>query len=255
MNKAFFFAALAITFFVTFPQPSTAQNNSEEKEGWSGSAELGVIFTTGNTNSTSAKSRLEISHVAEHWTNEYLLDILFKQDEVTNQETGDQKIEKTAEKYFASAKSIFNLASENSKLFVFTSHTEDKFGGVREITTVATGYGHRLLKTETASLQADIGPGYSVSEQADGEEIEDAILRISTDFRWKISDNAKFSQTFSTEIGADNVRTKIELGLFTKINSSLQMKLGVVTTNNSEVTDDTEQTDTESTVTLVYSFF
>ncbi|MGB1201790.1 MAG: DUF481 domain-containing protein, partial [Cognaticolwellia aestuarii] len=42
--------------------------------------------------------------------------------------------------------------------------------------------------------------------------------------------------------------------LLAKINGSLQMKVAFNVTNNSDVADDKESTDTETSFTLVYSF-
>ena len=190
----------------------------------------------------------------QRWDNEYVFDVLFKEDEVTDDESGEERKEKTAEKYFVSAKGNYGLEEENARLFVFASHTDDKFAGVRKYTTIAAGYGRRIFQTTHTYLDADIGPGYAFGEQSDGEDIEDVIVRASAGYHWDISENAVFEQKLSTEIGEDNTRTIAETSLTTKIAGSLSMKLGLTITNNSEVPSDTEQTDTESTVTLVYSF-
>ena len=227
---------------------------AEEDRSWGGAAELGAIFTAGNTETTSVKGRLDLKQALEKWDNEYQFDVLFKEDEVTDSTTGEERTEKTAEKYYVSAKGNRRLEDENSKLFVFASHTDDEFAGVSKYTTIAAGYGRRLLETAHTSLDADIGPGYAFGEQSDGEDIEDVIVRASAHFQWAVSENAKFEQRISTEAGADNTRTISETSLITQINGSLSMKLGLTITNNTEVPADTEKTDTESTVTLVYSF-
>ncbi|TQV76024.1 DUF481 domain-containing protein [Exilibacterium tricleocarpae] len=253
MNKSRFTATNLVAMAIcAWHGPSIA--NQDQDEVWSGAAELGVIVTSGNTESTSVKGGLEVEQALENWNNEYQFDVLFKEDQVTDDTTGEEETEKTAEKYFLSAKGNRRLEDDKSKLFLFGSHTDDKFAGVSEYTIIAAGYGRRLLETTHTSLDADIGPGYAFGEQSDGEEIEDVILRASANFRWDISENAKFVQKISTEAGADNTRTIAETSLTTQINGSLSMKLGLTITNNSEVPDDTEKTDTESTVTLVYSF-
>ncbi|MEJ2417605.1 MAG: DUF481 domain-containing protein [Exilibacterium sp.] len=226
----------------------------DQKAGWSGSSELGIIFTRGNTETTSAKGRVDLEQNLEDWINEFSIDALFKEDEVVDETTGEEETEKTAEKYFAYAKTNYKLKDDHSKLFAYLSHTDDQFAGVAKNTTVAFGYGRRLVETDNTYLDADIGPGYSFSEQADGEDVEDFIIRVSAKYHWKISESATFIQKLSSEIGEENTRTLAESSLATKINSALQMKIGLVVTNNSDVPEETEKTDTETTVTLVYSF-
>ncbi|MEJ2446221.1 MAG: DUF481 domain-containing protein [Exilibacterium sp.] len=246
----------SIIIFAFFPPYAV----SEDDPGWSGSTELGLIFTQGNTNSTSAKTNIDVDQNLESWRNEYEVNMLFKEDQITDEETGEDETEKTAEKYSASFKSNYKLESDHSKLFIFISHSDDKFGGIRKYTTISGGWGSRIFETPNSYLDADIGPGYAFGEQAedkdgeDGEDIEDIIVRISAAYLWTISENARFKQEFSTEAGEDNIRSILETSLTTKINSSFKMKLGVEVTHNSEVSDDTRNTDTESTISLLYSF-
>ena len=58
----------------------------------------------------------------------------------------------------------------------------------------------------------------------------------------------------SVEYGDTNTKTRSESALLAKINGSLQMKIAYNVTNNSDVADDEESTDTETSLTLVYSF-
>jgi putative salt-induced outer membrane protein YdiY len=56
------------------------------------------------------------------------------------------------------------------------------------------------------------------------------------------------------EYGDTNTKTVSESALLTKINGSLQMKFAYNITHNLDVSDDKENTDTETSLTLVYSF-
>lgn len=66
-------------------------------------AELGVILTTGNTETASFKGKVALKHETQNWENEYLFDSLYKEDRLDND--GVKETEVTAEKYFISAQS------------------------------------------------------------------------------------------------------------------------------------------------------
>ena len=132
---------------------------------------------------------------------------------------------------------------------------------------VSGGYGLRLLDTDTMVLNAEIGPGYkyfqypddSTEVGDDGELLADewegeVIALAKADYTWQISEGAKFTQLVAMEYGSTNTKTRSETALLTKINGSLQMKVGFNVTHNSDVADDKENTDTETALTLVYNF-
>lgn len=228
----------------------------EEVEPWQASVELGAISTTGNTETLSIQSRGELAHDLGNWQNKYVASVLFKDDEV-RQPDGTERTERTAERYFASAKGAYELQEDTSNLFIFGSHTRDEFGAYLNYSTLALGYGRRWLDTPNAYLDAEVGPGYfrgeRVLEDGTTDVEKGAMIRGALEFQWSISDNATFSQDVSVESGSDNTRTIAETALTTKINNSLQMKVGFAVVHNSEVAADKEPTDTTTSVNLVYS--
>lgn len=218
--------------------------------------ELGAISTTGNTETLSIQSKADIRQDLERWQNEYLVSVLFKEDQVTQQD-GSQTTEKTAEKYFGSAKSAYKLDREHSTLFIFGSHTDDEFGAFEKYTTASVGYGTRLLDKPTMYLDVEIGPGYFRGERVTEDntvEIENGVMvRGATEYRWQFTDNARFAQTISVESGSDNTRTISDTSLTTKISDTLQMKVGFSMFHDSNVAADKESLDTTTFINVVYS--
>ena len=49
-------------------------------ETFAGEAELGATLTTGNTETSSFKGRLNLKHELGDWENQYLLEGLYKED-------------------------------------------------------------------------------------------------------------------------------------------------------------------------------
>lgn len=235
----------------------------EEKRPWDVEVDLGAIATSGNTETTSVQVKLDAKQNLEKWENQYILSSLFKEDEVT-QDDGSTSKEKTAEKYFGSAKFAYLIGVEKAYLFGFGSHTRDNFGAYRSYSTVALGYGDWLYSSKTLNWFVEAGPGYfegeKVIESSDPavpgrlSDESGAMLRAATALEWKITATAEFKQTISVESGADNTRTQSETSLSTSITEAMKMKVGFSVANDTDVAPGKKKTDTTTFVNLVYNF-
>src|SRR5690606_22170494 len=116
-----FFVGFLASVFIA---PLTLADEEKEEGPWRVAAEVGVIATSGNTETTTVQGKLDATHDMERWNNQYILSVLFKEDEIP-QDDGTTETEKTAERYSASIKSAYKLEREHSNLFVFGSHTDD----------------------------------------------------------------------------------------------------------------------------------
>lgn len=226
---------------------------ADEQKVWTTSAELGAITTSGNTEGTSVTGKIDAKQELERWSNQYIFSAFFKEDEKKDDQ-GNKYKEKSAERYLVSAKAAYKLTEEHDKLFAFASYTDDKFGAYEKYTTVSIGYGTRVYQSTDTSLDAEIGPGYFSGRRSTGETENGAILRGAGSFKWQISESATFTQTLSVEYGDDNTRTIAETALLAKINGALQMKAAFLVQNDSDVPVDKKKTDTQTSLTLVYSF-
>ena len=237
-----------------------------EQKTWEVTSELGAIVTSGNTETTTLKGGIKVQHNLESWNNEYKLDGIYKEDEVDDA-NGNKVTQRTNEKYSISAQGNYKLNEEHSHLFIYGSHVSDYFGAYRSESVISAGYGLRLLNEKTMWLSEEIGPGYKYLEYPDDStevdengnplagEFEGEVIALGKlDYNWQISDNARFTQLVAVEYGDTNTKTRSETALLAKINGSLQMKVAFNVTNNSDVADDKESTDTETSFTLVYSF-
>ena len=247
---------------------ATAATNAfaEETQTWEITSELGAIITSGNTETTTLKGGIKALHNLENWNNEYKIDGLYKEDDVENA-AGIKETQRTNEKYSLSAQGNYKLNEDHSHLFIYGSYVSDYFGAYRNEAVISAGYGLRLLDRSDMWLNAEIGPGYKYFQYPDtssevdengnslaGEREGEIIALGKLNYNWQISDNAKFTQLLSIEHGETNTKTRSETALLAKINGSLQMKVAYNITNNSDVADDKESTDTETSLTLVYSF-
>lgn len=220
---------------------------------WSTSAELGAITTSGNTVGTSVTGKIDARQELEDWSNEYIVSGYFKEDE--NQLEGGQKVkERSAERYSLSAKAAYKLLDEDQKLFVLGSHVDDKFGAYTQYTSMAAGHSSRWYRSRDKTVDVELGPGYFSGTRATGEEESGVTVRGAAAMRWQVSPSSVFTQTLSVERGTSNMHSVAETALSAKINGTMQMKAAFVARNDSNVPEDKKNTDTQTSLTLVYSF-
>ena len=220
---------------------------------WETSAELSIIATSGNTETTTFRGKIDAKQELEKWSNQYIFDSLFKEEETENDE-GESVKQRSAERYFASAQGNYKLKKEHSFLLIYAAHLEDKFGSFANNSIISGGYGQRIFEFDDHTMDAEIGPGYRRGERDSGEIVKGPILRASAVYRWQISENADFEQKLSVETGSGNTFSKSESYISAKVNGSLKMKFGFAISNNSVVDEGKDNVDTETTMTLVYSF-
>jgi putative salt-induced outer membrane protein YdiY len=239
--------------------PLTVAVPSELPEGaWFTSAELGAITTSGNTTGTSVTGKIDARHETSNWSNEYIASGFFKQDQVID-EDGDTHNQRSAQRYMLSAKAAFKLLGEGQRAFVLGSHVNDKFGAYTRYSSLSIGHGSQWYKSEDKTLDVEIGPGYfhglRAPDEAGIEEDERGFtIRGATQFRWAVSQSAQFVQRMSVERGTSNTHSIAETSLATKINSTMQMKAGFSARNDTNVPAGKKNTDTQTSLTMVYSF-
>lgn len=214
------------------------------QDPWKGTAELGSIRTTGNTDTSSLNAKFGMMHKGENWDSELKLDALTsEEDDVTSKE-----------KYAGALQFNRNFA-ENHYLALLGEYEDDRFSGYEYQTMVSAGYGYRAVNVKEMHLDFEAGPGYRYDRLNDEDKTEDeAILRLAAKYFWEIQHGVEFVQNVSMDHGADNTIWKSETSLKSQINGSLATKLTYKIKHAEEVPEDSKSTDTEFGVTLVYSF-
>lgn len=242
---------------------------AEEDKPFSIDAELGVLITSGNTDSTAAQFKLDAKQNLEHWKNNYIFEGLYKEDEVEVTEGGQvvRQSQKTADRLFASAQSDYKLDSKHKGVFVYASYEDDKFSGFDYQATLAVGYSDRLFETEKSWLDYSVGPGFVLARTEEtldalgaivpSEKTEEFALRASGAYRYNFSEHAKFTQKVSADISADsdsNTKIKSETALSSNLNSTMALKLSYTVNHNTKPPQDKEKSDTTTAVTIVFSY-
>lgn len=245
--------SFAATIAATLACGQAAAIDLDPPYGWSTSAELGAISTSGNTVGTSVTGKIDSKQELPDWSNEYILAGYFKDEQVTNSD-GEKVRERSAQRYSASAKAAYKLMQDRDKLFALATHVDDRFGAYIRYSTINVGYGTQIYQSETQTLDVEIGPGYFRGARSTGETENGMTVRGAGIFKWRLSENAQFSQSLAVERGTSNTHSQAETALRAKINTTMQMKAAFSVRSDTSVPADKKNTDTQTSVTLVYSF-
>lgn len=227
-----------------------------DEEGWQAEVEVGLLIRTGNTESESWKGKLNLEREINLWRHQGEFD--YYRQETENLE-GESVID--ADRVFASAQTNRQFEEgSNSSLFLYGSYEDDRFSSYEYQSTIALGYGNRYTWSEDLFADFEVGPGYSYDKRRDtGETGGEAIVRLAGNLNWDISPSSRFTQSVSTEVGDENVRTRAVSAVTANINSALALRVSLTLTHNDTVYEQAsgrvpEKLDTETAVTLVYSF-
>jgi putative salt-induced outer membrane protein YdiY len=217
------------------------------------SAELGALFTTGNAESTSILSKLAVDYEMNNWRHKYAFESLFKQDAQINSETKRSKTVTSAEKYKLNAEAYYKITDTKSAL-VFWGNEFDRFGQYKSISSIVVGYNFRAIDGSLIQLDLNVASGYTFIESEDGTTESAPVLRGSGVYKWTISSNARFTQTFTIETSKINTRAIIESSLTAKLHGSMQMKVSYKATSDDDVDDGLSNINTQTSVTIVVNF-
>ncbi|WP_348675885.1 DUF481 domain-containing protein [uncultured Abyssibacter sp.] len=210
-----------------------------------GKAELGVLKTSGNSQSQSINASLALQHELGRWENQFTATVF----------TAEEDDEQNAERYSSTFKTSFDF-TEFNYLFANLSYEKDLFGGVRERTTETVGYGRRLLKSDRNELNVELGAGARQQESQKPESLResDAIVRGALLYQFEISETSEFTQKFLTESGDENTYSESITGLKLTIIGPTFAGITYTVKHNSTVPDDRKKTDTYLSVSLSYEF-
>ncbi|MCJ8319795.1 MAG: DUF481 domain-containing protein [Colwellia sp.] len=226
------------------------------------SAELGFLYKTGNTKSADMKAGLNLRHEKNQWLSQVAFNFLGKKLE-TEDDSGDKDFVTTDNKWGITMQTNYTISPEGQNyLYGNIAYEEDEFSSFEKQSSISVGWGRNWYKTEKASLFADIGPGYKhdvnrATETMPEESKDSFIIQAQALYIRKINDFVEFRQLFVAKAAVntgENSIYKSETSITTKLIESLQLKFTLTVDHNTEVEDGFDNTDTQTAMTLVYSF-
>lgn len=211
---------------------------------FSGSGELGLVAARGNTETDTLNARLRLDYSRDRWNNESNFNMVHSRD------SGETR----ANRFVLANKTEYDL-NERSYVLGALRYDRDRFSDYRYQGTASLGYGYHLIDSERHRLKAEIGPGARWSEDRVTEETHtDFIIRGFLGYGWTISENAGLTNRLLVESASENTFTENETAVTVAINSRLSLKAGFTVRHNSDVEPETKNTDTLTTVNIVYNF-
>lgn len=253
----------AVLFAALCASNAAFAQDAEQPKSFTLDGELGLSLTTGNVENSLLRARLNAKHELKSWSNEYLFEGNYAERTVDVTEVNDagetviigEENETFKQRFFFSAQGNYKLDNPENRLFVFSSYEDNRFTNFKYTGTLAAGWSSVWFDTEKHNFTYSIGPGYTFIERQNGESLDSVVVRGSFDYSWKLSDTARFEQLLSTEVGENNTRSRSESSISAKLMDALSMKFSVILDHNTDVEDGFENLDTQTSATLVYTFF
>ena len=233
--------ALVVTA-VVMPFSLFAQE-AEEEGPWSGTATLGYLATSGNTENSTLNTGLVVGYKIGKWQHTATAKAINSSEEDST----------TAEAYDFSFKSERNLSDVNF-LFGKVDYRKDRFSGFDNQFSQIVGYGRRLINTDRHSLNGELGAGARQSERQDGTEEDEAVFNGGLFYKWTFSETAFFSQDLTTEVGSDNTYSEAISKVTAQLIGDLALVASYAIKHNSDVEAGVEKKDTYTALSLEYAF-
>jgi putative salt-induced outer membrane protein YdiY len=227
-----------------------------------GSFELGLLYKTANNRSGDIKTGLDFRFEKEAWLSLLNIDFLLKKADIAN-EVGDDKLQTTDKKWTVSSQTNYNLDNkEQNYVYGNLWYEENKFSSFNNQSSISTGWGRHWYKSNETSLWGDIGPGYKrdLYKATDTEPqlmADTFIVQLQALYITKLGEHVELKEYLSAKQALDtdeNSIYKSETIITTKLISTLQVKFTVTLGYNTKLEDDQKNLDTQTAVTLVYSF-
>lgn len=218
-----------------------------EPKIWSGDFRVGLGYSSGNTDTSSASAGAEVRRVTDIDT--------FRIYANTNYEERDN--ETSAQRTWGGSDYEYNFTDRwYGKAYLILEN--DKFKDLTLRTTVGLSTGYKFIKEDDMLLQGDIGPAYiNENYRGDTEDRDFVALAIGERFEWKISDGQMLIQTLqifpNTEKFSDTLFTAT-LSYRQTLTGNLYLDIALADEYDTEPADGKERNDFRSTLGLGYSF-
>jgi putative salt-induced outer membrane protein len=221
------------------PSPATAAPSP-----WSGELDLGASRVTGNTESAELNLKSKVKHEAIHWRNEGRFQFDFGDDDnVTNERS-----------FLFSFETNYKL-TPRFYLFGIASYEDDAFSGFAFRTTETVGAGYGLIRLSDLSLDVEAGAGARQTKIEGTNDTEnEAVGRFDGEFAWQLSDHADLRDETTIILGEERTTFDSTVALTSTIMDRFAVRLSFNVQHETNVERGTEETDTTTKASLVYSF-
>lgn len=230
-----------------------AFSEEAEKSPFKASAELGALYKTGNSKTADIIAGFDANYEKDLWRSSLDFNLLIKQTEVENDLTTTQQ------KWNVGLQTNRTL-DEKSKNYIYGNafYEEDRFNTFDSQWSISSGWGRRWYKSKDASFDADFGPGFKRDViAATGESRDSFIIQAQATYKRQLNKHVEFKQfavaKWATKSN-ENSTLRAETSVITKLIETLQLKFSFKLVHNTDVQATQKKTETQTGITLVYSF-
>ena len=223
---------------------------------WTGKAELGILSSSGNTESKSANAKLDLTHQGANWKNNIYAAALY----------GENAEFSTAERYEARYQADRKI-NDRLSWFVGLRGEEDRFSGFAYQATASAGLSYKLIDNADTKLDVSVGAGYrmlqtetliktpagEVIDRIEGENEDDVVGTLSSNYEHAFTKTTKITNKLLVESGSLNTSVQDDVALAVSMTDTLALAVGFGVRYNTDPPPLAEDTDTLFTVNLVYN--
>lgn len=225
-------------------------NYTEPEDPFNAEIELGMQYTSGNTDSSNFNSRSKLNYDVSKYHHETVLKAYFASD---SKDT-------TAEQYAVQYQLDYDL--RGSKYIYGRGELNwDRFGSFTQKQSYSFGYGYSPIDRRHTKLSLEVGAGYRYNKPNTDDSTEESqsakdegIVRMASKFEQRLHEYTTFNLDGAVESGNRNTIATLKASLRNHLWANLALKIGIDVEYTDKVPESTEQTDIISTVNLLYKF-
>ena len=223
---------------------------------WAGDVELGLVLSSGNTESTAVRANAELQHEMKDFRNKYLIQTLFQRNSQFDQDTNSKSSNTTGQRLNLVGQSNYKFHRSEFSIFGRGAYLNDRFGAFREQASIAAGSAMRIYEEGDSYWDVETGPGFAHQETSDGDRSTGIIWYAATNLDYQLNEHNSFRQSLEWSVSLDGKNSSwLSRSAFTsQVSGQLSMRLGFIVKYDSNPGEFRSKTDTETSATLVYSF-
>ena len=223
---------------------------------WGGDIELGLVLSSGNTQSTAIRTNAELMHELTDFRNKYLIQTLIQRNSQFDEATGEKTRYTTAQRVNLVGQSNYKFYQSEHSIFGRASYLNDRFGAFEEQGSLAAGYAMRAYQQGDDYLDLETGPGIAYQQTSDKQTSSGMIWWVAANLDYHLTDSNSFRHALEWSVSLDgkNSSWQSRSSLTSQVNGRLSMRLNFTVKYDSNPGQFRQKTDTETSATLVYSF-
>jgi putative salt-induced outer membrane protein len=220
---------------------------------WTGKGEAGLVIASGNTETETANAKLQLANEIGKWKHQFGGAALYASSDLEGT---------TAQRWEAFEQTDYNF-SPRTFWFGAIRYEDDEFSGFEYQAIASTGIGRKFIDTDVTKFSGTAGVGYKFLETSDafddagvliepGDSASEVVFRGTLDYDHNLTPTTSVLDRFVVEAGADNTFVQNALALQVKMTDVLALAVGFSVRHNTDPPVGFEETDTLTTINLVY---